>query len=483
MSRVVYGDAARKLRAETALAEENLKKARLERVRSTAALLVSACVAFGVFTVFCYCEYQANFFPSGLNVGDTLFFVFVALGFGAIYLIWLYLGYLAIRGTASLVIWFRSRSGRPRGPRAEIPDSGIETVWLVVAVLCAWLALGGIAWFANSSESRCWQVVAGFVPPLIGGWSFWLLLDSRGMQPSHTRLNRADFAKFRILFLAIGLGAPMFFALTITAAMQRAALRNLGIYSERAAVIASEEEFKAINATAQRLEIAVFGCNVDGTDKHMVSGIRLWWSGIGDRVLIGIPDPSQPGKDAARIELKRDEVRVVRLRKDSLIEGCFPFARALWFDRFNDGLTVDGKKDLDAFASRVAHSAKATRLEVKDVTVTGHADRTPVLDAKDNNLDLSRRRAKNVAEALQKAWVLGDEHVHVFGVGSRDSTTPCASTLDREAMSDCLSPDRRVDVRVVLAPEHKDEQGEKAATTSHAIAGEGSSPPPTNTPR
>lgn len=56
MSKIVYGDAARKLRADADLSEESVNKARLDRIKSVCAMLVSASAALGIFTVFCYCE-------------------------------------------------------------------------------------------------------------------------------------------------------------------------------------------------------------------------------------------------------------------------------------------------------------------------------------------------------------------------------------------------------------------------------------------
>jgi OmpA-OmpF porin, OOP family len=459
MSKTVYAgaaanaaNAARKARADADLAEENLRKARLEKVKSTAALLLSACVALGVFTVFCYCAYQAHFFPSGLNVGDTLFFVFVALGFGAIYLMWLFVGYLAVRGTVSPFAWRRARRRLDKGLKVEVSDSGPDAIYFAVAAVFAYCGLFAVAWVSSTPEDRWRQVIAGMLPPLIGGWSFWFLLDSRSMQPGRTALRGQKLAQFKAIILVVGLVAPLFFALTITAAIQRAALTNLGVYADRAAIIASGDDFKSINATAQRLDIPVFSCSIDGTDEHMISGVRVWWNGIGDRTLIGFPDPAAPGKDVVRIELKRDGVRVVRLMKDSPTVGCLPFAQASWFERFNDSLTQDGKKDLTQFASKVEKRAQAAHLYIEGVAVIGHADRMPVMSRTDDNLKLSERRASNVAASLQEAWTLEDSQVHVTGVGSKDSATPCATTLDGAAMSDCLSPDRRVDVRVVLAP-------------------------------
>lgn len=381
-----------------------------------------------------------------------MFFVFVALGFGAVYLIWLFLGYLVVRGAASLVVWLATKCGKDRGVEAGEPDSGTDTLFFVFAALFAGFGLYVVALAASAPDRSWYDIAHNLLPPIFGGFIFWILLDTRKMQSGTTTHNVSALAKIRAILLAVGLVAPLLFALTITAAMQRSALTRLGIYTDRVAVIASEEEFRAINATAQRLEVPVFGCRVDGTDEHMVTGVRLWWHGIGDRTLIGIPDSEKPDRDIARIELKRDGVRIIRLEGDTSIVGCFAFAQAVWFDRLSDGLTKEGNDDLNKFASKVSGSAKAGRLRVSEVVVTGHADRTPVLLATDNNMELSRRRAKSVASVLKAAWGLDTDHVHVAAVGSRDSTTPCPAALGRAAMSDCLSPDRRVDIRVVLVP-------------------------------
>lgn len=68
------------------------KKEQLESYSIMGALFAKLIATIGILTLFAYCAFHAQFFPTGLSVGDTLLFLFVALGFGIFYGLWLLLG-------------------------------------------------------------------------------------------------------------------------------------------------------------------------------------------------------------------------------------------------------------------------------------------------------------------------------------------------------------------------------------------------------
>lgn len=89
------------------------------------------------------------------------------------------------------------------------------------------------------------------------------------------------------------------------------------------------------------------------------------------------------------------------------------------------------------------HAAGAEHLHV---TVKGFTDRTGS-DA--HNQDLSTRRAQAVASVLKEEG-LPSGALDIQGMGESDSVTgkQCDSVKNRQALIDCLSPDRRVVVEV-----------------------------------
>ncbi|WP_105201229.1 OmpA family protein [Pseudoalteromonas sp. T1lg10] len=111
----------------------------------------------------------------------------------------------------------------------------------------------------------------------------------------------------------------------------------------------------------------------------------------------------------------------------------------------------DGAKLTDVVASHPldevvnfieAHSDHSMR-----ITVSGYTDR---LGARDYNQTLSEKRAQTVANYLKNKGFSGS--LQVFGFGAADPVvTDCPSSLSRDALIQCLQPNRRVTVRVLPA--------------------------------
>ncbi len=104
-----------------------------------------------------------------------------------------------------------------------------------------------------------------------------------------------------------------------------------------------------------------------------------------------------------------------------------------------DEISAEGRVELDALAARVMAAAA---LDV--VHVIGHSDRIGAARA---NMALSNRRAGAVRDYLVQAGVPADR---ITAVG-RGSVEPVAECDGRgQALIDCLAPNRRVEVKVLL---------------------------------
>ncbi|CAI1068572.1 Outer membrane protein II* [Serratia rubidaea] len=140
-----------------------------------------------------------------------------------------------------------------------------------------------------------------------------------------------------------------------------------------------------------------------------------------------------PEQTAAPIVPPREpelEVKTITLKADTL----FAFNRA--------DLTPDGLQEVQI----VAEGLRAQRLDNLRVDVYGYTDR---LGAADYNLDLSQRRARTVAEALSDSGI-SPANINARGMGISDAMTgsQCDGVHQRDALIDCLSPERRVDINV-----------------------------------
>lgn len=102
-------------------------------------------------------------------------------------------------------------------------------------------------------------------------------------------------------------------------------------------------------------------------------------------------------------------------------------------------LTPRGAQQIDMYVATLANSGEI-RLEV-----LGHTDR---IGSDSVNNQLSKARAQTVKDRLTKDDKLKPEHIRVRGMGSKDPIVYCDQT-DRQALIDCLAPNRRVEIKVV----------------------------------
>ncbi|MBY0427774.1 MAG: OmpA family protein [Alphaproteobacteria bacterium] len=125
------------------------------------------------------------------------------------------------------------------------------------------------------------------------------------------------------------------------------------------------------------------------------------------------------------------------------IEGNNTAKTTVYFETGKHALTTQAKTTLDGYAASLNND------EVVGTTVTGFADRRG--SDKANNA-LSARRAKTVATYLSGKGVTAIKTAIVNAVGKTQATAECAEGSKGKATSECLSPDRKVEVEVDTKP-------------------------------
>ncbi len=115
----------------------------------------------------------------------------------------------------------------------------------------------------------------------------------------------------------------------------------------------------------------------------------------------------------------------------------------VYFETGKHNLSAQAKTTLDGYAASLNND------EVVGTTVTGFADRRGSDKA---NEALSQRRAKTVASYLSGKGVSSIKTAVVSAVGESQPTAECAEGIKGAAASQCLSPDRRVEVEVDTKP-------------------------------
>lgn len=104
-------------------------KERMETYGAIAALFYKVSAAIGAIIVFAYL-FEIGFFPTGLSAAEVIFFIFVAMGFGLLYLIlitfaavsaiWL----ITVGGWVRNRLVFKRRRGTTRWKAWQLPQSG-----------------------------------------------------------------------------------------------------------------------------------------------------------------------------------------------------------------------------------------------------------------------------------------------------------------------------------------------------------------------
>lgn len=117
-------------------------------------------------------------------------------------------------------------------------------------------------------------------------------------------------------------------------------------------------------------------------------------------------------------------------------DGLFAFGKGDLVD-----ISDSGRAELDTFAAILLAGAP-----YEIVHVIGHSDRIGNAKA---NLDLSSRRARSVRDYLVQQGV-PSERITAVGRGSVEPLVECGD-MEREALIECLAPNRRVEIRTVPA--------------------------------
>lgn len=118
-------------------------------------------------------------------------------------------------------------------------------------------------------------------------------------------------------------------------------------------------------------------------------------------------------------------------------------ARALFgFDR--SVLTTEGQAAIDAAIAEVGSDWVITA-----VRVVGHTDR---IGTQAYNQNLSEERAAAVAEYLQAQAGMANVSITAIGRGMSNPVVQCDSDLTRDALIECLAPNRRATLVMELEP-------------------------------
>lgn len=423
---------------------------RLERYAMLGSMLVKLTVALGVITLFAYCAFQANFFPTGLTIGDTLLFLFVALGFGIFYLFWLGMGIVAC---FFAVYPFKKNM---YGDEGKIRFLKL----LLVPIFSSFLFM--ISSISGDPISMIAPLTSGLVILIvIYFWKEPTPKISSSKSENNSKQEKVLVVLMALFFVPLigGSAISLFVGSTV---------RILGLSVNHASLIVNDESLKTLRSIAAEHKIPVMGCQVEGTDLTILHNFKVWWHGMGDRSLVELLKPTDSGFEGiARVELKKDDVNVVSYtsNENQFFDTCFSFKSDALFDFSSSEPNALGVRRIRKLEQNVRNYLNTGFFAIDSVEITGHTDSIPVMAGDDSNIKLSERRAVVVKELLAPLFVnVAEENIDTYGVGSLLPTKSCATNLSTEQLKECLAPNRRVEIKFRLI-QVQDEQATIATNT------------------
>ena len=244
-----------------------------------------------------------------------------------------------------------------------------------------------------------------------------------------------------------------------------------GIFSYDAAVAVSADNLQTLTAAAELTGEQLQMCRgPHGT--AIVTGIKVWWHGLGVRSLVEIPSArlGEGQVSGARVELETSGMKLIRDYGTHCIEvPDFAFFESGEGKR----MSGDGLQALESALKSAMTPSQADRKLVA-IEVIGHADPMPSANSTTNEA-LGKTRAEEVARQLSdipslKAFFAAhakdlNKVLTVVTFGSRRPAQTCKVEGSVAAQRECNSVNRRVEIKLRFATEKAEKVSAGASRT------------------
>lgn len=447
---------ARRLNAAADAAEKNKKSSFVDAINDLKFLFeigYKLILLAGIWPTVGYLIVSIHFYPTGLTIGDSFFFLMVGVAFGLVYLfLLLYFSVLALvlepifKGPAKWKRW---------GQR--------------ISVVIVFLAIP-ISLFVFADQERAIALSGALVGFGVSGLTV-VILKHRMMAPS-TAASPApsppptpspsssssppptpapqaalsplwsDAAQkgLNVFLWCLVLFAPVLLAsLFLQRINENIAMKSVGLRSMDVTIKLSEENYSILSSAAGGQYLAALGCNTSsGGPERLVHGVNLLWHGIGERSLVEIRSDQEP---RLVVELKRDGIFFFRNYK-GVIERCLELSGDALFKHGSSILASDDGGDL----SDMLEVIEKNRDKIKEIQVIGHADAFGYRGGAELNNKLALDRAIEIKNHIIEFAHFSE--VTAVGHGAREPRTLCKDWPVKETISECLAINRRVELRM-----------------------------------
>lgn len=414
-------------------------KEMLDKISALSGVAIKLVIATGALIIFSYCFFHIHYFPAGLSIGDSLVFIFAAIGFGIFYFFWISLG---LCGAYCLAY-----------PFFEKMSKADRTRYVTILPGLIFISFLWVFWYLTRD-------LMAAAAPLIGG-----VIILVGMYFWHPKKDEADEKKTQELkvsrnaLFAIGILLPLVFAASTIMLLINASMINIGLAKKNVSLVLSKENYAALSDVASEFDVPLFGCEGKATDSaNIIHNVNLLWHGIGDKTLVEIPLSKRLGNESfVRMELDAKGVQVIELMsknnvKNNTFKSCLSLKGDTIFDTYTSEPNKAGAEQLNQISKKISSYIKTSELKVNSIKITGYTDQSTVHKSGDSNISLSQRRAESVYRALSVLLNgVSKENIQVLGLGSLNQKSKCSNDLKATELTECRSVDRRVEIELVFS--------------------------------
>lgn len=427
----------------------------VEKMNGTASLLFKGTLSVGVLVVLIYCV-RIGFFPVGLTLSDSLLFIFLAVGFGVFYVLWIGMGFICVYGSSLAYdecLKTRSRSIIKQQNRAFTPEEEVQlkydlSAWIMfTAAVLMFISLVAIAWTLRD--------VFVLLIPLMSGWiCLYATVKWKPMDPGTDPTEVEQREKLRKWMVVVAVAVVPILAMSFINVLVNINMKKLGFRHENVSLILDDKNYKTLTVATRSIGLQILGCPGDSAGNNIVHNVDLLWYGFGERALVQLGGPGKSVEPAARLELDRQGVSVLSLtdmkaRRSLSYKACLNLEVGSLFESNGAQPNAQGQRKINEFRRQLRQFSKASGLSVVEVSIAGYADRQPLKAKGDSNRELSRRRALTVSGYLGSLLVpLEDDRKSVLGLGVTRSRAECPDGLAATDLASCLASDRRVEIVV-----------------------------------
>lgn len=477
-------------------------KKQIDGYSALASLAYKLAAALGAVITFAYL-FSIEFFPTGLTPGEVVFFVFVALAFGFLYVVLLLYGAIsaiwfaqainsglqqfrfrskgivaasdlaklrkrvADRSTCLLAKKYRSVSGGIRGFRRTATRNAIKKhnplprevrgagyFFISIAIFSVMTAVIVLARSSPLAKLTLAFWVGGFIALVVAGAPPGQSKEtgSIGEQPRRSTWFRWAAVLTLPLFIVLAMGPSM--------SLLHMVFQGLGIRAPNVSIEIPESELGAIERVSDAVGRPLLDCRRAAGGRLLVHNANVLWTGVGNASLVSFvvlttpsadllgPDPSELKKVSIRLDT--NSVRIIKTKPP--LDPCFDLPNDMLFETAKYELTPPAQARLQAVATAIQATGQPIRIVVR-----GHSDARPIAGPitgrVGDNQRLSELRAEAVAEVLRKLIKVPGLTVTSEGAGSREPKVKCPAEVAgaKYEAEQCNAPNRRVEVRVTYS--------------------------------